>query len=314
MTFVTSSDLDLVRQRARLAGLFAVLLRMAQLVSLILLLSLTQKIHAETINLQWRDYRGVDQHISLSIPFERLSEAMLEGRDQISLSAVLEQSFTAAKAYAASRSTPSQVVEVLGTASSYAFNAHGNTDLEATLKADFMADFNQSPQRGYFIFDAAAGGFRPDYLTILADNADIFPLVAQALLARFGSENPDELVNQLLAMLQQIPYDDMASQGFPMATPIQMLVENRGDCETKQLFLLGVLNALFPDRAMALVSLPRLNHILGAIELDHDVSSQVTHDSRSFVLLDATGPTAQPFGEVFPYHKDSPGQQWIYLH
>lgn len=310
---MTPFDLIQDRKKARLDGLFAVLWRMVKLMCLAALSLLAQNGFAETITLDWRDYQGTEQNISLRIPLERLSAAMLEGRDQVSLSTVLEQSFIAAKAYAARKSTPSKVIEVLGSASSYAFNAQGDTDLEATLKADFMAGFNQSPQRGYFIFDGAAGGFRPDYLAILADNADVFPLVAQALLRRFGAENPEELVNQLLSMLQQIPYDDMASQGFPMATPIQMLVENRGDCETKQLFMLGVLKALFPDRAMALVSLPRLNHILGAIELDRDVSSRVEHDSRSFVLLDATGPTAQPFGEVFPYHRDSPGKQWIFF-
>lgn len=271
---------------------------------------------AQVLEYSWSDFRGQPQTISVDLPYQRLEAGMLRGKDKISQQDILKLSYRLAQGIARQTTTPQYPVTVAGTEQRFFFAVDGkdpvsDTAFAQSLRKDLVYSINHSSERGYFIFDEFANGIRPDYREILKDNQDVFAIFAHAVVKKFGQEDSVELINQLLAFLQQIPYDDLLAEPFPMATPIQMLVENRGDCEAKQVFLVGVLGQLFPDRPMALLNLPTFNHILAAISLDADLSSKVIHDGKPFVLMDATGPTKQAFGEVFIYLRDATSSSWI---
>lgn len=272
---------------------------------------------ADELSFEWIDFSGQSQTITLTIPLSRLQEGMLSGKDQISLKHVLSDAFMRAQAIAVSSSASDQPMRVIGTADNFFF-APKSRDATGSDKANYLKqqladEINKSENRGYFIFDQQVSGLRPDYLSIIEDNKDIFLEAARRFTERFGRKDPLELINQLLSFLQQIPYDDMLNQPFPMATPIQMLVEKRGDCEAKQIFLVGVLKVLFPDRELALINLPEHNHILSAIRLDVLLPSQKMRKGIAYVMMDATGPARLPFGKVALYYLNSTPSVWITL-
>lgn len=271
---------------------------------------------AQMMEYSWVDFHGQPQTISVDIPYNRLESAMLSGKDRVSQKSILKLSYELARKIASQTSTTTVHVNVAGTQERFFFAVNGDgkdsdTAFAQALRHELVLEINQSPERGYFIFDEDANGLRPDYLALLSDNQDVFSIFARAMISKFGIEQPIELINQTLALLQQIPYDDMLQDPFPMATPIQLLVERRGDCEAKQVFLIGILQQLFPDRPMGLVNLPTFNHVLAAINLDSALESRVLHDGKPFVLMDATGPASLPFGKVFLYHRDAVTTSWI---
>ena len=271
---------------------------------------------AQVLEYEWVDFHGQGQTISIDLPYDRLENAMLSGKDQVSQQSILSLSYQFALDIAGQANTQEKPVRVAGTEQRFFFSIDGNdkaadTELAQDLRHQLVLSINQSPERGYFTFDEKANGLRPDYMAIVADNQDVFSAFAHALVYKFGKKDPVELISQLLAMLQQIRYDDMLEEPFPMATPIQLLVEKRGDCEAKQVFLIGVLEQLFPDRPMGLVNLPTFNHVLAAISLDAELDSKVMHDGKPFILMDATGPAPQKFGEVFQYYRDAEVTSWI---
>lgn len=290
-------------------------MRLVQMVML-LITSLPWAVQAQGLDYAWVDFYGQPQTISIDLPYDRLESGMLSGKDQVSQQSILKLSYQLALGIAAQANTQEKPVRVAGTEQRFFFSIEGDnkeadTAFAQSLRHDLVMAINQSPERGYFTFDEQANGIRPDYAAIVADNQDVFSVFARAMVAKFGQKDPVELVSQMLALLQQIPYDDMLEETFPMATPIQLLVEKRGDCEAKQVFLIGVLEQLFPDRPMGFVNLPAFNHVLAAINLDAELESRVMHNAKPYILMDATGPKKQKFGEVFQYYRDAEVTSWI---
>jgi hypothetical protein len=291
------------------------------LLFLVVLLNSTA-VHAQPLTFSWVDFSGHPQHLTLDIAAERLQRGMLHDRDQVGLPQVQQRVYVQAIESARLKSTSDMQFTITGSPQSFDVQATATPALEdyarrtvIELLEGIKASVADPGSDSYFIYDAASKGIRPDYNLVAADNQDLFAAFAQALLARFGPDSPVELINQLLAFLQTIPYDDMLNSNFPMATPVQMLVENRGDCEGKQTFLVGVLGHLFQDRPLFLINLPDQEHILAGIGLESDYASGVKHNGQSVVLMDATGPGHFPFG-VIPgfFHNNNQSVWHAYIH
>ncbi|WOF81824.1 hypothetical protein P5704_023785 (plasmid) [Pseudomonas sp. FeN3W] len=123
---------------------------------------------------------------------------------------------------------------------------------------------------------------------------DYEALVIQTLLAlskTLKTEDRIILRDSLLDMLQSIPYTDLAMDDFPLLNPARMLLEKRGDCESKQVFMAAALKLLFPERRVLLLQLPEQEHIVLSYAGDHGEE----------ILMDATGPARLPVGKLGPH-------------
>lgn len=263
------------------------------------------------------DFQDQEQQITFDLPPERLAEGMLSAKDQVGLGEVQVSAYDTAVALARSASTSDIIYQVTGTPQGFDIDVQAPPGLlpqaqvgQREIRSAVEQSIADPSIHGYFIYDGRSGGIRPDYQSVADDNHDIFRTVALAFLEKFGDKEPQELINQILAFLQAIPFDDLLDRPFPMSPPIPMLIEQRGDCEGKQVFLAGVLGVLFSDRPIYLINLPDNEHIVAGIAFETDLVETIQHEGRKIVLMDATGPAAYPFGNIPPQFKNS--NRWVW--
>lgn len=145
-------------------------------------------------------------------------------------------------------------------------------------------------------------GVLPDHIRYIQESRDIVLPVAQAIYDQLteGSSTRD-YINLLLSWIQTIPYDTLESRigssGAGFFSPVEVLVNNRGDCDSKATLTAALLRALLPNLSMAIVYLP--NHALLAINLGIR-SDEQNLDIRGapHVLIEPTGPAQVTIGNT----------------
>jgi hypothetical protein len=113
--------------------------------------------------------------------------------------------------------------------------------------------------------------------------------------------NSNEFIDFTLSWLQAIPYDTLenraSSNGSGFSSPRQLLLDNRGDCDSKSTLLLALMNAYNPKLQTSMIYLP--NHALVGISLKpRDEQQVITDDGLPFVLAEPTGPAQYSLGEI----------------
>lgn len=113
--------------------------------------------------------------------------------------------------------------------------------------------------------------------------------------------SPNEFIDFALSWLQAIPYDTLenraSSNGSGFASPRQLLLDNKGDCDSKSTLFLALMNAYNPKLQTSMVYLP--NHALvGVVLKPKDDQQFITDDGVRFVLAEPTGPAQYSLGEI----------------
>lgn len=145
-------------------------------------------------------------------------------------------------------------------------------------------------------------GVIPDHIRYIAENRNIVLPVAQALYEQLleGSDTRDYL-NLLLTWVQSIPYDTledrMVSNGSGFFTPVEVLMNNLGDCDSKATLTASLLRSLLPNLSMVLVYLP--DHAMLAVNLGQRADEHnIMVGGVPHVLLDPTGPAQIKLGKI----------------
>ena len=104
--------------------------------------------------------------------------------------------------------------------------------------------------------------------------------------------NSREFINFTLNWLQTIPYDTlenrMSSNGSGFAAPKQLLINNKGDCDSKSTLFLSLLKSYNPNLSSKMVFLP--NHALIAVDLKPNKTDEVIRQDRAeYILAEPTG-------------------------
>jgi hypothetical protein len=153
---------------------------------------------------------------------------------------------------------------------------------------------------------------RPDHVRIATDSSPELLETAQALQRMIISAASDAqkqhyqndekslVIAGLLNFVQSIPYDPLENasgqRGIGFLMPEQVLLQNRGDCDSKSTLLMALLMALYPDLPQAIVYVPE--HAFLAITLSHQAGNEETIniDGQPFIPLEVTGPAEIPPG------------------
>lgn len=145
-------------------------------------------------------------------------------------------------------------------------------------------------------------GVIPDHVRYVQESRAIILPVAQALYDQLdeGSDTRD-YINRLLSWVQSIPYDTLESRidssGAGFYTPVEVLVNNKGDCDSKAALTASLMRSLLPDLSMSIVYLP--GHALLAVNLGtRPNETSVELRGASHVLLEPTGPAKVTIGTV----------------
>jgi hypothetical protein len=250
----------------------------------------------------WYDYAGQPHQLGVVLSEKRVSQALTEGRDLYDYKSIFRVIINNAKSMAHDMATPTAKVQVDRDGMGYRISSSFLTGHEEEAQAQgnkiqnfIEGAYDDLQSATYYRQDKSSHTLVINYSDIVADFQDVFAQTDAFFQQTDRGKNALERINDRLAFLQSIPYDDMTQSDFDLNTPIRMLAERRGDCESKQVFMAGLLRRLFPDRVVQLVTLPDRAHILLALEMPElPASSTYPKDGRRYVIMDATGPGASP--------------------
>jgi hypothetical protein len=183
----------------------------------------------------------------------------------------------------------------------------------ARLKQQQRRDFRAYRQdvsaqvldRFNYVRDPDLGGLiRPDYAALARGQADLLRPMARAIAeaaeaAGDGGTRPR--VALALALMQEIPYDELrtrgATDGTGFAVPAELLHVNQGDCDSKATALASLMRTLAPEVETAIVLLP--GHAVLAADLPVQPGDRtLSLDGQRFVLMEPAGPARIPLGQV----------------
>lgn len=157
---------------------------------------------------------------------------------------------------------------------------------------------------------------RPDHIRIATDASEELTDIAQTLKKTI-LENQSAPVDDsksiqkemtrvaagLLNFIQSIPYDSLSGtdanrRGLSFLMPLQVLMQNRGDCDSKATLFLSLMRNLYPDLEQAIIYIP--NHAFVALNLSVDDPSQqtVTINNMPYLIFEVTGPAELPPGQA----------------
>lgn len=247
---------------------------------------------------QWTDYAGQPRAMNIAISEERVRQALTNGRDLYNYESIFREIIAQAKVMANNLSTATAKVRVSRRDMSYEISyeyreGHRQEAMAIGSKIQRFVDGAYDDLRPvtYYRQDKQSNTLVIDYNDIVGDFKDIFVAVDGYFRTLDAGKTDVEKINDRLIFLQSIPYNDMLKSDFDLNTPIRMLAENVGDCESKQVFMAGLLRQLFPNRDIQLVTMPSREHIVLALEMPElPVSHTFSNDGRRYVILDATGP------------------------
>lgn len=127
------------------------------------------------------------------------------------------------------------------------------------------------------------------------------PIVDAIVKAQQSPGNRREFINIALSWIQNIPYDRLTtrrvSNAAGLISPRDLLLQNRGDCDSKSTLMAAILKAYDPKIKVKMVYLS--DHALLAIAVPAKPNElTVTQQGVTYVLVEPTGPAQYEMGEV----------------
>lgn len=159
-------------------------------------------------------------------------------------------------------------------------------------------------QNHYTRFNTHMGeeAVKPDHMRYVRESLEVLLPLAQAIYDQLeeGTDSRD-YVNLLLSWVQSIPYDRLenraTSNGAGYFSPIEVLNNNRGDCDSKTVLTATLMRTLLPNLSMVMIFLP--NHaLLGANLPMRETEQSIEIDGMQYLLLEPTGPAKFKVGEI----------------
>lgn len=178
-------------------------------------------------------------------------------------------------------------------------------EILSKLKAIQQQEYDKYLRDHYFtrfttLFNQKA--VKPDHVRYVAESVKPLVAASQAFYEKVASLSDSRAYFSLiLSWLQSIPYDTLedrvASNGSGYASPVSVLMQNLGDCDSKAVLASSMVRAFLPSTKMIMVFLP--NHALLGIALTPMKDDRtIEYDGDTYVLYDPTGPALIPFGQV----------------
>lgn len=142
-----------------------------------------------------------------------------------------------------------------------------------------------------------------DYKSISDEYKPKMAPIAEAFRTRNVQRFDDirVVINDILSFYQSIPYDklqtrEIGDSEFGFSTPLKLLYQNRGDCDTKLVALNSTLKNLYNVKTIA-VAVPE--HIFIGFKMTVQPGDDyIVYNGQKYVLAEPVGPSIQPIGKV----------------
>ena len=140
-----------------------------------------------------------------------------------------------------------------------------------------------------------------DYARIAHQSQARLRPVAHAFRANLKGKSEREQVAEVLRFFQNIPYNDLTQgkvRGFTgFSPPLEMIAQNLGDCDSKATAMMGLLGLLAEERSVAIFLVPK-HAFLGVEMAPQEDDAHYTHQGKTYVLMEPTGPRLRPIGSL----------------
>jgi hypothetical protein len=148
---------------------------------------------------------------------------------------------------------------------------------------------------------------KPDHIRYAEESSHNLNGIVLAIKEQMNNPyNAREFVDFTLNWLQTIPYDTLenrlSSNGSGFAAPRQLLLNNKGDCDSKSTLFLALLKSYNPRLPSKMFFLP--NHALVGVSLKpNKADEQIIQNNVSYILAEPTGAAQYKLGEIAPSSK-----------
>ena len=258
---------------------------------------------------EWLDMDSTRQSISFELPHTAIKAAPTQQANY--RPKIAQRYVTVALMEEAKKINPKEArVKIIPKRDSIDIQVKGaNEDKVEAILSDLKAvqqeAYNAYLDEHYFtrfttLFNQKA--IKPDHTRYAAESVKPLVAASQAFYEKVNAQSDSRAYFSLiLSWLQSIPYDTLedrvVSNGSGYAPPINVLMQNVGDCDSKAVLASSMVRAFLPSTKMIMVFLP--NHALLGIALTPMVDDRtIVHDGETYVLYDPTGPALIPFGQV----------------
>lgn len=261
---------------------------------------------------RWLDSQSREQEMRFSIPQDDLRRGRDEFRPFDNAEAA-KRAFRAVETYARAASKEGRVIKVTQTFQGFNIETQtkGSNDATAANK-ELMVTLQNVRDKAVDDYMADTFYTRVDDTHVMPDHKRVARRYASALtplavatrktlLAQGMGVDPRSATEFLLGYFQSIPYDTLLSRytgnGAGFQTPYGLLMENKGDCDTKSVALLATLRQLYPSLRLTMIYVP--DHAFIGLAIPRGPRDYALNlGGTPFVLADPTGPRLLRVGQV----------------
>ncbi|GHE81551.1 hypothetical protein [Thalassotalea profundi] len=169
------------------------------------------------------------------------------------------------------------------------------------LQQEYMQTYLTDNYYHLFTMNNGIQGIKPDHTRIANESVDDLKTVKPVILEKVTVKNIRKVTNYILGFIQTIPYETLQSRatssGSGFNTPLRLLWENKGDCDSKVTLTVALLRALMPRIKIALIFID--NHAIFGIDIPAENNeTTLLFGGTTYVLADPTGPRLMNVGQL----------------
>jgi hypothetical protein len=161
-----------------------------------------------------------------------------------------------------------------------------------------------------FILDEKTRTLKINYPLVSNNYINKTALVGRAFSLKFKGRLNDrrKVINNVLSFHQSIPYNNLTdkndSSGAGFSTPLRLLHENKGDCDTKLVSINTVIKNIYPDIKSIAVIVPGHAFIGFSIPVKKG-DKFIKYNGVKYIMAEPSGPATSPIGYIMNSSYDS---------
>ncbi|WP_281559737.1 hypothetical protein [Thalassomonas sp. RHCl1] len=173
----------------------------------------------------------------------------------------------------------------------------------AKLEQDFFTQYLTDNFYHSFITHDLIRGVKPDHVSIADASVEDLRPIKQLILDKVSIRNIRQVTEFVLGFVQNIPYSTLESRvtssGAGFNTPLKLLWQNQGDCDSKLTLTAALLRTLMPRIKMLMIYIDQ--HAFIGINIPFMAGEMtITEDNLTYVLAEPTGPALLKLGVIAP--------------
>ena len=136
-----------------------------------------------------------------------------------------------------------------------------------------------------------------NYKTLVENNIPLTKSIANAFKLKHSRTHPRIAINDLLAFYQSIPYDELKTSEYGFINTNEMILKNKGDCDSKSVSFISTLKNMYPNIKTIVVVIK--NHAFVGLNITSQPNDRtITYGQTKYVLAEPVGEAKHLLGEI----------------